>query len=201
MAYTDALFQLGMDLTRSSTAQKEDHGEAAPAAQVRETKLSKHTRPGVPTASHTTHDVSVERSGARFAGKHLLIDIFGADKLGDAESIEHALRQCVEIAGAELLHIHLESAAQSQGVSGVAVLAKGGHISIHTWPSAQYAALDVFRSGADLAELNMSAVCKAFSARTVAIKPLKRGEDVVDLAKPATVRRSRTERGKVRRAA
>ena len=29
MAYNDALFQLGMDLTRSSTAQKEDHGKVA----------------------------------------------------------------------------------------------------------------------------------------------------------------------------
>ena len=29
MAYTDSLFQLGMDLTRSSTAQKEDHGQSA----------------------------------------------------------------------------------------------------------------------------------------------------------------------------
>jgi len=31
MAYNDALFQLGMDLTRSSTAQKEDHGKVAHA--------------------------------------------------------------------------------------------------------------------------------------------------------------------------
>ena len=29
MAYDDTLFQLGMDLTRSSTAQKEDHGQSA----------------------------------------------------------------------------------------------------------------------------------------------------------------------------
>ncbi len=29
MAFNDALFQLGMDLTRSSTAQKEDHGKVA----------------------------------------------------------------------------------------------------------------------------------------------------------------------------
>ena len=35
MAFKDALFQLGMDLTRSSTAQKEDHGETArPLARV-----------------------------------------------------------------------------------------------------------------------------------------------------------------------
>ena len=42
MAYDDALFQLGMDLTRSSTAQKEDHGENARVAQpfANDTKAS-----------------------------------------------------------------------------------------------------------------------------------------------------------------
>ena len=33
MAYDDTLFQLGMDLTRSSTAQKEELNEIAPVAQ------------------------------------------------------------------------------------------------------------------------------------------------------------------------
>jgi S-adenosylmethionine decarboxylase len=32
MAFYDTLFQLGMDLTRSSTAQEEDHREAAQVA-------------------------------------------------------------------------------------------------------------------------------------------------------------------------
>ena len=32
MAFNDTLFQLGMDLTRSSTAQKEDHGQSALSA-------------------------------------------------------------------------------------------------------------------------------------------------------------------------
>src|SRR5437763_16642838 len=52
MAYTDSLFQLGMDLTRSSTAQKEDHGQTA----------------------HVAHDdrkdYFIERDGHRSAGTH-----------------------------------------------------------------------------------------------------------------------------------
>ena len=40
MAYTDALFQLGMDLTRSSTAQKEDHGQTAQLALDHRKKFS-----------------------------------------------------------------------------------------------------------------------------------------------------------------
>ena len=59
MAYTDSLFQLGMDLTRSSTAQEEDHGLAAQLAH------------------EDRKDYFLEREGVRYAGTHLLIDLFG----------------------------------------------------------------------------------------------------------------------------
>ena len=36
MAFNDTLFQLGMDLTRSSTAQKEDHSRAEFSAEVQD---------------------------------------------------------------------------------------------------------------------------------------------------------------------
>jgi S-adenosylmethionine decarboxylase len=51
----------------------------------------------------------------------------------------------VTAAKATLLHIHLHH-FQPTGVSGVAVLAES-HISIHSWPEAGYAALDVFMCG------------------------------------------------------
>ena len=36
MAFNDTLFQLGMDLTRSSTAQEEDHSRAAFNTEVQD---------------------------------------------------------------------------------------------------------------------------------------------------------------------
>jgi len=128
MAYTDSLFQLGMDLTRSSTAQKEDHGQTA---------LGAHD---------DRKDYFIERDGIRFAGTHLLIDLFGAKRLDDLKHIKETLKRCVEVAGATLLHIHLHHFTPNGGVSGVAVLAES-HISIHSWPEAGYAALDVFMCG------------------------------------------------------
>ena len=89
MAYTDALFQLGMDLTRSSTAQKEDHGSSA-LAQTEDRK-----------------DYFTERDGVKCAGTHLIIDLFGAKRLDDLRHIQDTLKKCVEVAGATLLHIHL----------------------------------------------------------------------------------------------
>ena len=85
------------------------------------------------------------RKGVRCAGVHLIIDLHGAERLDDLEHIETTLRRCVEASRATLLHIHLHH-FQPNGVSGVAVLAES-HISIHTWPDANYAALDVFMCG------------------------------------------------------
>ena len=117
MAYTDSLFQLGMDLTRSSTAQKEDHGQSALVAY------------------EDRKDYFIERDGHRYAGTHLIIDLFGAKRLDDLKHIKETLKRCVEVAGATLLHIHLHHFTPNGGVSGVAVLAES-HISIHSWPEA-----------------------------------------------------------------
>ena len=167
MAYADALFQLGMDLTRSSTAQKEEHGETAPVA---------HASVAVP--SHDDRkDFFVERDGARFAGSHLIIDLFGARKLDDLKHIERTLKRCVEVAGATLLHIHLHHFTPKGGVTGVAVLAES-HISIHSWPDAHYAALDVFMSGNTNPHLLIDVLREAFEASEVVVKEHKRGAEL-----------------------
>ena len=45
--------------------------------------------------------------GVRFAGTHLIIDLFGAKRLDDLKHINETLKRCVEVAGATLLHVHL----------------------------------------------------------------------------------------------
>jgi S-adenosylmethionine decarboxylase len=91
-------------------------------------------------------DYFVERDGVRFAGTHLLLDLWGAAGLDDRSKIETALREASAAAGATLLHIHLHSFTDSGGISGVAVLAES-HISIHTWPERDFAAIDIFMCG------------------------------------------------------
>lgn len=86
------------------------------------------------------------RGDLRFAGRHLLIDLWGASRLDDLALAEATLREAVEAVGATLLHVHVHHFTPNDGVSGVAVLAES-HISIHTWPEAGYAALDVFVCG------------------------------------------------------
>jgi S-adenosylmethionine decarboxylase len=114
------------------------------------------------------------RNGVRCAGVHLIIDLHGAEGLDDIDLIEATLRRCVDAAQATLLHIHLHH-FQPNGVSGVAVLAES-HISIHTWPNAGYAALDVFMCGKASPDACVPVLRKAFKARRVDVNELLRGQ-------------------------
>lgn len=94
----------------------------------------------------TRKDYFIERGGVRCAGAHLIVDLWGARRLDEIRYIEDTLRECVQAAGATLLHIHLHHFTPNNGVSGVAVLAES-HISVHTWPECGFAAFDVFMCG------------------------------------------------------
>lgn len=157
-----ALFQSGMDLGHPSTARTEaflsvTDGEA------------REYDPG-PAKDHF-----IVRDGVECAGTHLIIDLVGASGLGDMSLIDRALRECVEKAGATLLHIHLHHFTPNGGVSGVAVLAES-HISIHTWPERDYAALDVFMCGDARPERCKDVLRKAFRPSEMRVKELLRGE-------------------------
>jgi S-adenosylmethionine decarboxylase len=114
------------------------------------------------------------RNGVKCAGAHLIIDLYGAQHLDDIEHIDATLRKCVAAAKATLLHIHLHH-FQPTGVSGVAVLAES-HISIHTWPEAGYAALDVFMCGKADPDACVPILREAFKVKKVAVSELLRGQ-------------------------
>lgn len=104
-----------------------------------------------PTSAKCTNDAEpqdffLEENGIAFAGKHLIIDFWGVNKLNNIATIEEILRKAIHAANATLLHLHLHHFTPNGGVSGVAVLAES-HISIHTWPEHGYAALDIFMCG------------------------------------------------------
>ena len=181
MAYTDSLFQLGMDLTRSSTAQKEDHGQSAHGAH------------------DDRKDYFIERDGVRYAGTHLIIDLFGAKRLDDLKHIKETLKRCVEVAGATLLHIHLHHFTPNGGVSGVAVLAES-HISIHSWPETGAVALDAFMGGDAKPDLAIAVVKQAFKPAKLVVKEHLRADTAQERTLKAVPRRSPV-REKARQAA
>ena len=124
--------------------------------------------------SGTVHDHFVERDGLRFAGTHLIIDLWQASDLDDIKVVETALRDAAAAAGATLLKIDLHSFAPSGGITGVAVLAES-HISIHTWPERDYAAVDVFMCGDADPHKAIKVLRHAFGPRMLTVSEHRRG--------------------------
>src|SRR5262245_50148990 len=154
----NALFQLGTDLGTPSTSRKEDVTIAPPGS-----------------VAEQADDHFVVRNGVRCAGVHLIIDLYEADRLDDIDHIEETLRRAVAAAGATLLHIHLHHFEPNGGVSGVAVLAES-HISIHSWPEANYVALDVFMCGNANPDACVPVLRDAFNPKRIAVSEVLRGQ-------------------------
>jgi S-adenosylmethionine decarboxylase len=127
------------------------------------------TNHGVDGADHF-----VERDGLRFAGTHLIVDLWQASHLDDIDVVEAALREAATAAGATLLRLDLHSFDPSGGITGVAVLAES-HISIHTWPERAYAAIDVFMCGDADPHRAIAVLKDTFGPRTLTIVEHRRG--------------------------
>ena len=119
-------------------------------------------------------DYFVEKDGVKFAGMHLLVDLWGASNLTDCDYIERALCEAAETAGATILHSHFHHFSPHGGVSGVLVLAES-HISIHTWPERQFAALDIFMCGSCNPDFSIPAIKKAFTPKDQIFIDYQRG--------------------------
>lgn len=89
-------------------------------------------------------------------GKHLLIEIYGADPkiLNDETFVRSTLIKAAEDAGASILGDIIHP-FKPQGVTGVVAVSES-HLSIHTWPEYGYAAVDIFFCG-ERVDLNLAA--------------------------------------------
>lgn len=126
------------------------------------------------TGTEVQKDYFVEKDGVKFAGTHLLVDLWGATNLCDPDHIDKALREAAEAAGATILHGHFHHFSPNGGVSGVLVLAES-HISIHTWPERDFAAVDIFMCGACNPYHGIAALKAAFKPQTINLGEQRRG--------------------------
>ena len=119
----------------------------------------------------------VERDGLKFAGTHLIIDVWGASRLDQMRVVERMMRDAVDEVGATLLRLDLHHFQENGGISGVALLAES-HISIHTWPETGYAALDIFVCGDCDAYRAVPVIKRALAPERVTVAEHKRGLSV-----------------------
>ena len=153
------------------------HGELALAAGYNGSQgpaTAKATQTVTPGLSSEQKDYFVHRDGVRYAGTHLLIDLWGASRLDDSENVENALRSAALAAGATILNSDFHRFEPNGGISGVVVLAES-HISIHTWPERGFAALDVFMCGDCDPYKGVPALKEAFAPDKVQLTEHKRG--------------------------
>ena len=103
-------------------------------------------------SAHPEKDYFVQRNGVRYAGTHLIVDLWGAT----------------------ILHGHFHHFSPNGGVSGVLVLAES-HVSIHSWPERDYAALDIFVCGDCDPYKAIAALKRGFLPERVQLAEHKRG--------------------------
>ncbi len=167
MAFNDTLFQLGMDLTRSSPAQEEDT-----ARELR--------------SAHEDHDNGAFRdSFVRTTGQHLVIDLVGAKQLLSVKSVERALKAALDFARSDVIQIDVRRAQPNGCVKGIATLVNGQAV-IEAWLETGYAAVDFTGCGIR-PEIAMTALVDAFGAREVIIRRRRDGNDGARFKKASPV--------------
>jgi S-adenosylmethionine decarboxylase len=111
-------------------------------------------------------------------GTHLLADLFGIapDKLNNATALEHLLRRAAQAAGATILHSYFHTFGEEQGITGVVLLAES-HISIHTWPEASFAAVDIFMCGNSVPQKALDVMNAELQPLRTTVQTVGRGAD------------------------
>lgn len=111
-----------------------------------------------------------------FIGRHCLLDIYIQDRewLKNQQIVEHLLHLAAQAAQAHVLTSHFHTFGGEGGITGVLLLAES-HISIHTWPEHNYAAVDIFICG----KLSINAAISVFQQKLanarIEVRLLERG--------------------------
>lgn len=109
-------------------------------------------------------------------GRHVLYELYGCDtkRLNDYKGIQRILLEAAKRAKATIIN-RVFHQFNPHGVSGVVVIAES-HISIHTWPEYQYAAVDFFSCGERVNPNSVTEfLVKMFKAKNVTTMEIKRG--------------------------
>lgn len=109
-------------------------------------------------------------------GRHILADFRGVDAglLADVAALERELVAAAQAAGAQVLSAHFHHFGAGAGVTGVVMLSES-HISVHSWPEHQFAALDIFMCGAARPEQALERLRAALAPLTVRVTTVDRG--------------------------
>lgn len=109
-------------------------------------------------------------------GTHLVCELSrcNPETLGSVNAVKHALESAAAAANATALNGYFHQFSPS-GISGVLCLAES-HISVHTWPECNYAAVDIYTCGdSTVPHRAISILSAAFEAKEIQIREISRG--------------------------
>lgn len=109
------------------------------------------------------------------SGKHVLLDIYGAnkEKLNDPDFINQALKDAAAAAGATVVKGDFHK-FDGEGVTAFLILSES-HVSVHTWPSEGFAAFDIYTCGSCNPRAAAWVLGYAFQSEKFTIKEVERG--------------------------
>lgn len=107
-------------------------------------------------------------------GRHLIIEMFDATNLNDADLLDRALRETVEAIDGTLLDCRVVQ-FPVHGVTGVAIISES-HVAVHTWPEYGYAAVDIFTCNMDVdMQPGLDVMSRYFSPGRMDVQQVTRG--------------------------
>ncbi len=103
----------------------------------------------VPKKKQTYKELNDEKK-LLYKSKHFLLELYRCDyeKLNDESFLRCTLNYAAKLANATVLNL-ISNKFEPQGITAIALLAES-HLSIHTWPEAQYSAVDIFTCGQNM---------------------------------------------------
>ena len=114
-----------------------------------------------------------------YLGRHIILDLFDcpATLLKDPDEV-HAIMKAGALAMKATIVEEAFHHFSPDGVSGVIII-KESHLTIHTWPEHNYAAVDIFTCGNMQMDAGLDYLVKAFRCGRSDLRELKRGEGIV----------------------
>jgi len=125
------------------------------------------------------HSSPLAQAPIQALGTHILLELEHCPQplLLDKKRLESALVESAEQAGASVVESVFHQ-FNPHGLSGVVVIAES-HITAHTWPEYDYAAIDIFTCGdPDIAQRIQDEIKRRFSPATCSAKTIMRGPSV-----------------------
>jgi S-adenosylmethionine decarboxylase len=115
-----------------------------------------------------------ETKKKKYAGTHLIVEFWGGKIIEDSKKVEKILVKAVKEAKSTPLKTVMYKFSP-QGLTGVVLLAES-HIAYHSWPEANYLAIDIFTCGDKAMPFKaLDYLVKAIEPEKVEVETLKRG--------------------------